>query len=231
MDDPGTPPGPKGALEGIAEPKDVVSTTCDRSSEPGAASEANGAHEPGAACEPSRAKRRHECTRGCGKTFDRAVERRRHEASKFGCVGIIYLCQRCLAAFPSLAKVRRHQRRKRLCPRHNVCEREGRQPYVLPPVRRCEIRYAAAVRDCGGDARQYLRGALRRGQQNELVGCFTACTMSDFTWLVTQMRGYRRTDPHTQRLMMAAVDYIKQEENSPERAHRLKAFLEANLRF
>ena len=169
----------------------------------------------------------------CGEPFSDERSLQRHLTSKTigSCIGVWYVCRRCLEFFDKPSVLRRHQGLKRGCAKavlggktiHHTTTADS-----VPLEAMVAVRLKRGAEDAGG-MMPYLQHVVNRGNHQEMRDVLQACSVSELDVLL----GYVQTASDDTALFIDLLaqlsDFSNTEDVSPEKRAKLKDFVNRNV--
>jgi hypothetical protein len=145
---------------------------------------------------------------------------------KGGCIGMWFVCKRCMRAFDTLSAIKAHQDRKRVCqPPIQATSRAATTTELEIPVQR--LRLLKGAHDAG-NMRTYFDHVAQRAENNELTDCLEATEYSELEWLLEAIEKLK-AEPTTSyafvEVLAQVADFANQSFTSPEKRALIRAFV------
>ena len=155
---------------------------------------------------------------------------KRHLRSN-NCIGIWYVCKRCLDFFDKPSDIKRHQNRKRGCAKAVL---GGKIVQASTTSKEIPLEVVTAVRlkrgatDAGGMS-SYLDHVAKRGNHQEIKDVLQACNIGELVIFLERVNGVSDDIALFIDIIAVLADYSNTELVSPEKKAILKAFVNFNI--
>lgn len=175
----------------------------------------------------------YECYK-CDEVFSDERTLKRHIRAN-RCIGVWYVCKRCLNFFDTPSDLKRHQSLKRGCAKAVLSGKVVSTASKMGAVANVPIEALAAVRlqkgaDDAGGMTSYLENVAKRGDHHEVTSVLLVCSLDELDQLLSHISSLSDDTALFIDLLAVLSDYSNTDDVSPEKRAKLRAFVDLNVR-
>jgi len=169
----------------------------------------------------------------CGEAFadERSLERHLNSQRSGSCIGVWFVCRRCLNFFDTPSELKRHQSLKRGCAKALLggkmvkASASGKE---VPIEAMTAVRLKKGAQDAGGMP-AYLERVVLRGNHQEIQDVLQACTVEDLGVFLDYVQSVADDTALFIDLLAVLSNYGNTEDISPEKRAKIRPFVELNI--
>jgi hypothetical protein len=167
------------------------------------------------------------CNR-CNKVFsDPKALKHHHSIRELSCIGMWYVCKRCLQHFDTPSTIRAHQSRKKVCSPNGAAVDNADDNGTSHSVKALLLHKGA--QDAGSTI-EYFRHAVIRSDKAELMSILDICSLADIDSVFEVLKELKRNDRDGLVITALGVlaEFANKPRTSPEKAAKIRAFVIEN---
>ena len=167
----------------------------------------------------------------CSESFSDKHSLDRHNKRSGSCIGVWYVCKRCLDFFDKPSELRKHQSLKRGCSKAVLSGKIIKVSVDIPFEAMATVRLKRGAEDAG-NMMTYLEHVVARGNHQEMRDVLQACSIVDIHQLIVSI-GKLADDVDKTGLFIDLLAILSDFSNaggtSPEKKALLQQFIDENI--